>query len=516
MGSMRWSLIWLGAAAGLSCFVGGRWNIPLAVWLAPIFWLRFTRAQKPLPGFIVGAVVGMVPAYVSLQGMIPLSSSEYLITIVVTGLISFLPFLADRLMAPRIPGFLATLVFPLAYTALEYLGALTNSFGTWGGLAYTQVTNLPLIQLVSVTGIWGITFLVGWCASVVNWAWEQGGEWSRIRRGVLLYAGLLGLVLLLGGARLALLPPAARTVRVATITSPLHDKIWTDLKAILLPNAGQPKGNWDTILADAAAVNDDLIKRSEQAAQAGAKIVFWSEAIGLVTKENEAAFIERGRELARRSQIYLGMSLWTFLHRDLSRTPQDKMVVNKVVLVEPSGNVAWEYLKTIPVPGVEEAITLKGDGTVRTVDTPYGRIGVVICFDADFPSLVRAAGQAGTDLLFVPGADWEEITPYHTQMASLRAVENGFTLVRAARSGMSAAVDYTGRVLASMDHFRTDDRTMLAHVPTRGTATLYPLVGDWLAWLSVVGFVGALAWVVVLRMRRVPALGQLTNPELKS
>ena len=49
--------------------------------------------------------------------------------------------------------------------------------------AYTQYGNLPLLQLLSVTGLWGIDFLMSWLASVVNWAWERGFAWPRVRGG---------------------------------------------------------------------------------------------------------------------------------------------------------------------------------------------------------------------------------------------------------------------------------------------------------------------------------------------
>jgi apolipoprotein N-acyltransferase len=500
MQANRWSIVWLALAVVLSLFSGGRWVISLAVWLATLFWLRFIRTQKPIRGYLIAAIVGSVPAYFALQGMVPVSPAEYLFIIAISSLIGLLPYLADRVMAQRIQGPASTLVFPLAMTALEYLNSLVQSFGTWGATAYTQVDNLPLIQIASITGIWGITFLIAWFASVVNWAWEQEFEWQKVRGGVLSYAGILALVLLFGGARLALFPPASNTVRVAVLTSSLFDQVWQEVKPVLLPQAGQSvQANWDSVFAQATAVNDDLFKRSEQAAKAGAKIVFWSEASAIVMKDDEAALIERGRQQARQSQIYLGMTLWTFLHRDPSRAPKEKMIENKVVLVDPSGEVAFKYLKTIPVPGAEEALTVRGDGNVPTLATPYGRIAAAICFDADFPHLPRPAGQAGASVIFVPGADWEEITPYHTYMAVFRAVENGFSLVRAARNGLSIAVDYQGRVLAAMDHFKTDDRVMIAHVPVKGAFTLYAQIGDVFAWLSIAGFFAMLGWIVLRR-----------------
>ena len=49
------------------------------------------------------------------------------------------------------------------------------------------------------------------------------------------------------------------------------------------------------------------------------------------------------------------------------------------------------------------------------VDSPYGRLANVICFDLDYPGTIRQAGQAGADLLLAPSDDWQAVDPAHTQ-----------------------------------------------------------------------------------------------------
>jgi apolipoprotein N-acyltransferase len=65
--------------------------------------------------------------------------------------------------------------------------------------------------------------------------------------------------------------------------------------------------------------------------------------------------------------------------------------------------------------------------------------------------------------------------------------ENGAPLVRAAASGLSAAFDAWGRVLAVSDFFAPGDRTMIAQVPVGHVGTLYAKTGDLFAWLCVAG-----------------------------
>ena len=110
-----------------------------------------------------------------------------------------------------------TLVFPAAVTTAELLGTLGSPFGTAGSTAYSQYGSLPLMQLVSVTGIWGLTFLVSWLAPVVNQAWESGWSASAVKVPAVLLVAAITAALLFGGARLAFAAPGAETVRVAAL-----------------------------------------------------------------------------------------------------------------------------------------------------------------------------------------------------------------------------------------------------------------------------------------------------------
>jgi apolipoprotein N-acyltransferase len=231
--------------------------------------------------------------------------------------------------------------------------------------------------------------------------------------------------------------------------------------------------------------------------RAGAKIVFWGEINAPLMKEDESAFVTRGGELAAKYHAYLGMALavWT---RE-RRPPME----NKLVLIQPNGQVAWEYNKARPVPGGDAALQIPGDGKLRVLDTPYGRISSIICFDGDFPQVVAQAGTLRTDLMLDPSSDWRAIDPWHTQMASFRGIEQGFNLIRQTSQGLSAAYDYQGRRLASMDHYQTADYAMVSEVPTKGVRTIYSRFGDWFAWACLI----ALVVLLSLSFRRRPAVG---------
>jgi apolipoprotein N-acyltransferase len=488
--SNYWPFLWLALAAIFILFSNGKWNIPVATWLTLVFALRFWRTQPLKRGFIIYTLVSIIPFYFAWQGVVPIPGIGYFIFVVILCVFNSSFFLIDRLLAPRLKGFVSTLVFPLAIVTMQYIMTIVSPYGSFGSLAYTQYGNLPLLQILSVTGLSGITFLLAWFASVVNWAWEHQLEWKKVWRGVVTYAGILAVILIAGGASL-ISSPSSDTIRMAAIPATEIFEMSQDTRdsAEHFLSGEITETALESIRAEFNANIDDLFERSEREARAGASIIFWSEGGGYVLKEDAAALIERGGTLASQEGIYLGMALATL-------TSGQRLIENKIVLIEPSGEVAWQYFKARPVPGEP---VVRGDGEILTLDTPYGKIAASICFDMDFPNLIRQAGEAGVDMMFNPSNDWEEVASLRMRMATFRAIENGFSLVRPTSHGFSVAADYRGRVLGLTNYFRSEDPVMIAYIPTEGVTTIYSRIGDLFAWLCMAGLVAAIGWVLVRR-----------------
>ncbi len=467
---------WLAVGAGLLLFSYGAKNIPLAAWFSPIFLLRFVREQKFRVWVPVLYLTAIGAIAFQLRGMVPIPGLGYAIFLAISGIQFLIPYLVDRWLVPRIRGLPATLVFPSACVVLEYINSF-GPYGTWGAAAYSQYGNLALLQLLSVTGLWGIGFLIAWFAAVCNWLWAEAWDSTRARRGAYLCIATIAAIMLVGGARMALFPPSSSTVRIASLSrrqigSSPSDAAWNRLVS------NQPTADdLASIRSWGATVGNDFLARAEREAQAGAKIVFWGEANAPLFKQDEVAFISSGSELATKYQIYLGMALGVW---NIGKNPPFE---NKLVLIQPDGRVAWEYNKVRPVPGPEAAMQIRSDGKLRSLDTPYGRLSSVICFDADFPQLLAQAGALGADIVLDPSNDWRAIDPWHTQMASFRAIEQGVNLVRQTSQGLSAAFDYQGRRLSAMDHYHAADYVLVSEVPTKGARTIYSRLGDWFAWV---------------------------------
>ena len=171
---------------------------------------------------------------------------------------------------------------------------------------------------------------------------------------------------------------------------------------------------------------------------------------------------------------------------------------NLIYLFGPDGEQLFRYEKTMSWYPTDS------DGIVPAVDTPWGRLSAVICFDLDFPRLLRQAARKRVDILLVPGFDTELTSPYHTQIGLLRGVEYGFSVFRQANKSTSIAADYNGNVLAYQNYFDTEDRVMMADVPVKGIRTVYGALGDWFVILSIAALilVGALSVKASRRQRR--------------
>jgi apolipoprotein N-acyltransferase len=482
----------LGAALFLP-FANGAHSLTLAAFLAPLLLLRFTRTARPLVGLPATFAVQSVAFAIQFLGMIPVPGALHTVIVMTYAGALTAPYIVDRWTAPRLQGWLATLVFPCAWASTDYLLSF-SPYGSWGSPAYALYGNLALLQLLAVTGLWGVTFLIGWAAAAGNLAWEVAARPSVSFRVAGATVGMLAALTLLGNARLAFFPPEASTTRIASL-SRIDLTLHPDPRVVGRFYAHQPLAPEDiaTIRSHAAAIDDDLLARAEREARAGARIVFWGEANAPVLKEDESDLIGRASEIARRSHVYLGMALAVW-HLE-AKPPLE----NKLVLITPDGQVAWEYFKAHPIPGTEAAMSITRDGTLRALVTPFGRLTAVICFDADFPQLLAQAGRLRADIVLDPSSDWQAIDPWHTQMASFRAIEQGVSLVRHTSLGLSAAFDYEGRVLATMDHYSAPDHVLVSHVPSRGVRTMYSRCGDWFAWASLLGLVALFA---VRRMHR--------------
>jgi apolipoprotein N-acyltransferase len=492
-------LCWLFAANGVR-------DIAVAAWLAPLFLLRFTRTRSPLRG-CVGIGLAALIVTISWQVESKFYDPQHLLSVVNLLVLAILlsahlllvvPYLLDRLLAPRLglkSRLLATLIFPLGLVVCEYLSTHFVPYGFFFSAAYTQYGDLPLIQLVSLTGTYGLSFLIAWFASVSALVWELRFSWPRIRSSVLLYGGVLVFVLLFGGARLAFSAPSTQTVRVAGVSASRT----TYERATKL----QGSGDRAPVRAAYTATTNELLDASSREARAGTRIIVWPELATYTFPEDEAKLIERGQALAHTQHIYLEIAYGVDGPQGLLR--------DRAVLIDQDGHVLWTYDKAHP--GMSLPTVSDGPGIVPIANTPYGRLAGVICVDAWYPDLMQQVRNRGVDLMLVPGQEWPGIYLWTPQETSFRAIEYGYALVRPAGWDVGMIFDAQGRVLATSDYYTTNQQIMVAYVPTKGTWTVYGLVGDLFTWLCM-GSLFALIALAVIRAWRKPKRAEIPTAPL--
>jgi apolipoprotein N-acyltransferase len=155
--------LWLVIAAALTLFIGGKWNLPLAAWIAPIFLIRFFReSDKAGRSFLLMWVASAVVTTIGWHGATFFPPAMEIGFFLLMTPISLIPYVVDRMYHRRF-GSTAwlTLVFPIAITATDFFSSSGSPFGSFGAMAYSQRGFTPIMQIASVTGLWGITFVDG-------------------------------------------------------------------------------------------------------------------------------------------------------------------------------------------------------------------------------------------------------------------------------------------------------------------------------------------------------------------
>jgi apolipoprotein N-acyltransferase len=389
------------------------------------------------------------------------------------------------------------MVFPLAFTSLDWFMSLLKAITTHGSSAYSQYPILLLIQVISITGMWGLTFLIAWFASLVNTCWEASFRWQKIWGKLAVFSGVMLAVLIFGGLRLGFSQnhPSAISnpnIVVATVT---NEAIFEPLTSMNLGTFYQSSDSERAAVRPKfEAVNNIMFDRIEAALRDGAQIVVTQETAGLILEEDKTQVLERASSLASQYHAYLDITLWV-----LSCTQALPYIHNQTFLIDPEGQIQWAYEKTHPVFGSENFIVFSGTGQLPILDTSLGRMSTAICNDLNFPALLRQAGQNHVDILIAPFNDQPDISTQDPAEAAFRAIENGVSSIRAAGRGLSMIIDPEGRVLASQDYFTTDSHVMVAALPVHSETTLYSRMGDWFAYICIAGLVFLTIWAFTHR-----------------
>lgn len=469
------------AGAFFLYFSNGRYSFALASWLFPILFLLVSRSQKGFYSFlIIPMIVGITCQFSFWKFTYNNPASVLFYLPFILGLPMGLLFYIDKILYSKFNGFTATLIFPLLYTSFDFLLNLFNPFGTLGILGYSQYDFLAFSQLASVTGMWGLTFMITWFGSVINWLLNNYDNKKIAFKGIGIYFSILIAILIYGSFRLSLSTNSS-TVAIAGIHC--HDKRVEGERM----NELLEKGDTAAFRKTSDTIISNLIKETIDQSNSGSKIIVWSEISSKILKQNEDSLIAVFKRLARSQHIYLLAVPYTIASNSTDKSE------NKALLFSPAGELILTHYK---YGGNFMEGTVQGDKKIKSVTTEYGNLSAIICWDGDFPSIVKQVGALQTDILFVPASDWRQIDPAHSIVTIFRGIENGCSVVRQTRNGLSVMTDPAGKVIAQTDHFNTKSWVTLGQVPNRKWFSLYPIIGDLFGWLSLIGLLLFVAKVI--------------------
>jgi apolipoprotein N-acyltransferase len=456
-----------GAATSVLCYFGTglRPMWPL-LWLAPVPIVAIAPRLSRSAAFTLALAawfLGELNLWKHLAYGLGLPWPLIVISFGISAIIFALAVLLVRTFARRGLLFLAALALPLFWVTCEYVSASISPHSTYGNLGYTQIGNLPLIQIASLTGLWGISFFVFLFAGAVATLLSGSGQ-LRERRALAIAAGAVLCVVLLFGAWRLRSNNAAKSVAVVLIAKdvPMSAYLGSEQQALELLH------EYADEIRRVTPPGTDVVVLPEKIARVSANVLTEVDALFASAASATGATIDIG--LVRRAS---------------------SGAFNSSRVYSPDQKVSANYDKHHLLLGVEPE--QPGNPNERVLlNLPIGRAGLQICKDMDFPRLSREYARDGASLLLVPAWDFDLDRWLHARMAVLRGVENGFAVARAARNGLLTLSDNRGRILAARATVPGQFVTLSGKLNVIREQTLYSRAGDWFAWICVGGFVALL------------------------
>ena len=380
----------------------------------------------------------------------------------------------------RLPGSLNIFGLPVAWSALEFLKYIAPMVKDWWFelLAKSQWGFPPSLQILTITGFPGLSFIIMLAnvavAAIILKAWKKGQvNWP----GVISLAAVTGIVL--WGAVIIPQPSTNSFLIAATIDLTNQDRAIQDLSNLPAEQAGY--------LADTPAMSQAIFDANaaltRQVAAQRPVFVIWPE--NEFADADDAAFTGQVGSLARETETYIVADMvW--------RAPTG--MHDTAVMFGPDGTEVGRRAKINITSGEKDFGFTPGPPDFPVFETPYGKVGLGVCWDRHRLWITRDLARAGAQIVLMPVDDdfyadrW--FPPLHASDTVFRAVENRVVFGVGTTSGISLVTDPYGRITAKSG---INQRGVVAgETFTISETTLYTRFGDWFGWLMVIGMIAGL------------------------
>lgn len=481
----------LAATSGiLTALAFPKFNLQFFVWISliPLIFLLSRKTAKTsfflgwtAGAFFYGILLYWIPAVPAHYGHLStfLSILIYLLLILALALFWALFGLVFAIIRKKLPD-AAFYVAPFLWVALEYIMTHILTGFPWGILGLSQFRNLWFIQITTVTGVYGVSFVLILFQSLFLLSF-------RSAKRLPFAAGMIVLVLVHFGGYLSLreVPASADAFPAAVIQGNVSsDVYWTEVST-----------------QEILRLFENHIDLTRKAAEQGAKLIIWPEfTVPMCFSCEEAIY----QNFERRLEQFVEDNQCTLLvgTNETSGSPNNRLYHNTALCLSPGRKITAYYkMHLVPfgeytpykkvfsfIEKVTHAIGEVTPGTELTLHAFQNlRFGSPICYEIIFPDLVRRFTKKGADFLVTITNDgWygKSSAPYqHFANAVLRAVENRRFLLRAATTGISGIIDPYGRILAQAE---IGIKTFLNGTVTPvKTLTFYARCGDVFSFLCL-------------------------------
>jgi apolipoprotein N-acyltransferase len=338
--------------------------------------------------------------------------------------------------------------------AAGYLVSVTSIHGTAGSVAYTQVEFLPVVQIASLTGIQGVSFVMLLGSSALGVIFVDATLRKRL---TVIIPSLVVLCVALGWGTFRSRSGSCEGGKEVTIglasTSDSRFAFWQ-----------KGSGGVDPVAEFSAA--------SENLAANGANIIVNPEKITIIDDRESLDAGKLFGDVAIKWKAYV---LTGFARNDIHGKSW-----NEAVLYMPDGGTL-RYEKRHMLPPFESECVV-GRDPLTFYDNRGIKVGMAICKDMDFEDTALIYGRLGTDLLLVPALDFVTDGWLHSRMAVFRGVEGGFYIARSSGQGLMTVSDACGRVVSENSSANAGISTLVASVRPKHMRTLYIALGNWFPW----------------------------------
>lgn len=375
----------------------------------------------------------------------------------------FVYFLCRKFGAKRIIAYYA---FPASVAVAEFF--IDNPFiSVMTSLSVSQFWNLGLMQIASVTGVVGVSFIVTLFASVVNYIWEEG-----IRKDTVMNAIVYGiLVVVVTGAGMTTvekITASDKTVKVAASVENFN--LLLEDKSIL----SRYNGSDEEKIFQA---NVEIIReRAKQAVQNEAKLLVFPEDAFICPEHSSEKFIEQAKSIAQENKINILLPVLII--------PEKGKQKNTLNFINSNGELLNTYLKNHLVPVVEEPETERGDGKTPIVEVDGVKYTYLIC--ADYTSNKYAYNGREADIFLNPSYDWKAFQYFTSYGVQARAIECGFSVLRNPVNGNIILYDVYGRPLHMQNVMGVHTGMIYLDIPRQGRQTIYGMTGNWFPWICAI------------------------------